>query len=139
MSERIHATGVAREGRGVLIAGPSGSGKSDLALRMIDRGWTLIADDQTQLTLRDGHLTASPPDTIAGQMEVRGLGIVTMDYSASAPVSLLVRLGEPVDRLPPAGLSERIAGIDLPLIRVDARSPSAPLVVELAMDRLERA
>ena len=70
---------MAIDGRAVLIAGPSGAGKSDLALRLIDRGFTLVSDDQT-IVKRDGdRLLASAPPTIAGKLEIRGIGIVDME------------------------------------------------------------
>src|SRR3546814_15303755 len=77
---RVHATCIAIDGRGILLRGPSGSGKSDLALRLIDGGALLVADDQVILTEADGELTASAPATIAGRMEVRGIGIVDMPH-----------------------------------------------------------
>ncbi|WP_343347055.1 aldolase [Sphingomicrobium sp. XHP0239] len=138
MSENVHATCVALRGRAVLLTGASGVGKSDLALRLIDRGWSLVSDDRTLLDQEDAALVATPPATIAGRIEVRGLGIVTLPHLASAPVALLVRLGEEIDRLPPDDAVETVAGVDLPLLRVDARSPSAPVIVEWALERLER-
>src|SRR3546814_17418763 len=77
---RVHATCIAIDGRGILLRGPSGSGKSDLALRLIDGGALLVADDQVILTEADGELTASAPATTAGRMEVRGIGVVDMPH-----------------------------------------------------------
>ena len=101
---RVHGTCVAIDGRGVLLLGASGSGKSDLALRLIDRGAVLVSDDQTELSTAHDLLFASAPATIAGLIEVRGIGIVTLPFVAQAPVALAVRLGEPVERMPEAGL-----------------------------------
>lgn len=84
-SENLHASCVAAEGHAVLITGRSGSGKSDLALRLIDRGFTLVSDDRTILRKQDGRLIASAPDTIKGKIEVRGVGILEMETVASAP------------------------------------------------------
>ena len=78
-AETVHASTVASEGRAVLITGPSGSGKSDLALRLLDRGFTLVSDDQTIVTRVDDRLIASAPPTIAGKLEIRGIGIVEME------------------------------------------------------------
>lgn len=71
-TEKIHATCVEVEGLGVLLRGPAGSGKSDLALRLIDDGARLIADDYTDLTIEEGRIIARAPDTIQDLMEVRG-------------------------------------------------------------------
>jgi len=77
-AETLHASTVALDGRAVLISGPSGSGKSDLALRLLDRGFILVSDDQTIVRKDGGHLVAGAPPTIAGKLEVRGIGIVDM-------------------------------------------------------------
>jgi serine kinase of HPr protein (carbohydrate metabolism regulator) len=119
----------------VLLTGPSGAGKSDLALRLIDRGATLISDDQTEVTVVDGHLLASAPATIMGQIEVRGLGIVAVAQVSETPVALIVTLGGPVERMPPDRTAHIIAGISLPLVALDAFEGSAPIKVELALRR----
>src|SRR6476469_1669496 len=91
-AETVHASTVAVDGRAVLITGPSGAGKSDLALRLIDRGFTLVSDDQT-IVKRDGdRLLATAPPTIAGKLEIRGIGIVEMDRVSDVPVALLIEL-----------------------------------------------
>ncbi|MGO4863291.1 HPr kinase/phosphorylase, partial [Campylobacter jejuni] len=77
----------AMRGVGVLIAGPSGSGKSDLALRLIDRGAVLVSDDYTLLHVEGGELHATAPVTIAGRIEVRGIGIVDRPTLARVPVA----------------------------------------------------
>lgn len=98
---RHHASAVALDGRGVLILGPSGSGKSSLALQMIGQGAVLIADDQVELTRRDDAVIAAAPAAIAGLIEARGVGLIRAPWAA-APLALVVDLGraEP-DRLPP--------------------------------------
>ena len=75
-AETVHASTVALDGRAVLISGPSGSGKSDLALRLLDRGFALVSDDQTVVKKQGDALLASAPPSIAGKMEVRGIGIL---------------------------------------------------------------
>lgn len=128
---RVHASCVAIGGRAVLIEGPSGSGKSDLTLRLIDRGAMLVSDDYTELAVVDGHLIASAPATIAGQIEVRGIGIVAMPPAPRCPVALLIRAGTP-ERMPePATCA--MAGIVVPMIVLPLTEPSAPLKVELAL------
>src|SRR3954467_2951754 len=88
----IHASTVARDGRAVLITGPSGSGKSDLALRLLDLGFTLVSDDQTILRKDVDRLLAFAPPSIAGKLEIRGIGIVEVEHLSDIPVALLVEL-----------------------------------------------
>lgn len=137
-TETLHFTSVAIDGRGVLIGGASGSGKSDLALRLIDRGAVLVSDDYTELTARDGVLIAAPPATIAGRIEVRGVGIVTMPHVAGVAVALAVALDPAPDRLPDDRV-RTIAGLDIPEIAVNAREASAAIKIELALRRLSGA
>jgi serine kinase of HPr protein (carbohydrate metabolism regulator) len=132
VSETIHATCVAIDGRAVLIAGPSGSGKSDLALRLLDRGAVLVSDDYTIVELRKGRLTASPPVAIAGKIEIRGVGIVERPCVREVPVALLVDLTQPPERLPEPR-STTIVGIALPTVAVSALEASAPIKVEAAL------
>ena len=131
-SELLHASTVAIGGRAVLIEGPSGSGKSDLALRLLDRGAMLVADDQTLVVRTPAGLVARPPQAIEGRMEVRGIGIATFPHLAEAPVALLVRLDPEPPRLP-----ERrrrvIAGREVRIIVLDPRPASAAVKVELAL------
>jgi serine kinase of HPr protein (carbohydrate metabolism regulator) len=135
-AETLHASTVATEGRAVLIAGPSGSGKSDLALRLLDRGFTLVSDDQT-IIKRDGdRLIASAPPTIAGKLEIRGIGIVDMDVVGDLPVALLVELTSEIQRLPDDSRERPLLGVRIPLISIDAMTASAPSKVALALDRM---
>lgn len=130
---RLYATTVAIGNHAVLLMGPSGSGKSDLALRLIDRGAQLISDDYTNLDLHDGTLLASPPETIAGKIEVRGVGIVEMPHIDRVVAALVVQLGSPVERMPLLPSVMTIAGIDLPEIKLAAFEQSAPIKVEVAL------
>lgn len=130
--ELTHATTVAIRGRGVLISGPSGSGKSDLALRLIDRGGALVSDDQTLLRVEAGQVIVSAPATIAGMLEVRGLGIVPVAQAQEAPLRLCVALGDAEERLPGPRTRE-VMGVKLPEIVLDPRPASAPIKVELAL------
>jgi serine kinase of HPr protein (carbohydrate metabolism regulator) len=132
-SETIHATTVAKEGREVLLLGPSGSGKSDLALRLFDRGFCLISDDQTIVRREGKRLVASAPATIAGKFEVRGIGIVAVDPAPDCPVALAVEVTADVPRMPDHGRSRRILGIAVPLVAIDAAAASAAAKVELAL------
>jgi len=99
----LHASCVAIAGQGVLLAGPPGSGKSDLALRLIDDGAELVADDQTQLTKTANGIYASAPASIAGLLEIRHVGLVRLPYREAAAVCLYVELApaqESLERLP---------------------------------------
>lgn len=130
----VHATCVALEGRGVLIVGGSGAGKSDLALRLIDSGAMLVADDRTVLSVSGNRLMASAPEALRGRLEVRGMGIVTLDYLASIRLMLAVRLqsAAETDRLPGA-MQWGWQGRSLPLIAIDPTVPSAAARVRLAV------
>ena len=132
-TETVHATSVAIDGRAVLIYGASGAGKSDLALRLIDRGATLISDDYTIVRSSGGHLDASAPATIAGKMEVRGVGVVDMPYIGQARVALIIDLSKDIDRMPGDPEEWIIAGIPLPVVRISSFEASAPIKVELAL------
>ena len=135
-SETHHASTVAVDGRAVLITGPSGSGKSDLALRLLDRGFTLVSDDQTIVRREGNKLIASAPPNIAGKLEIRGVGIVEMDTVKDVPVALVVQLTSEIERLPDERRERPVLGIQLPLVSVDALTASAASKVALALDRL---
>ncbi|WP_341632418.1 HPr kinase/phosphorylase [Sphingomonas agri] len=135
-AETVHASTVAVDGRAVLITGPSGSGKSDLALRLLDRGFSLVSDDQTIVKRSGERLLASAPGTIAGKLEVRGIGIVQMEHVSDVPVALIVELTSDIQRLPDDSRERPILGVKLPLISTDAMTASAPSKVALALDRM---
>ncbi len=126
------ATGVALAGRGLLIEGPPGSGKSSLALALIDRGATLIGDDGVLLETREGQLWAAPPPAIAGLLEVRNVGLVTLP-AAPAPVALVLRLDPAALRLPERADTVDLAGVTVPLIRLYPDSPVLALRAERAL------
>jgi serine kinase of HPr protein (carbohydrate metabolism regulator) len=132
VSETIHATCVAIGGRAVLLAGEAGRGKSDLALRLIDRGARLVSDDYTELRPAERRLVARAPSRIAGKMELRGVGILTLEPLAEAPVCLFVDLDADPERLPEAA-SRAVAGFDVPAIALAALEASAPIKVEQAL------
>jgi serine kinase of HPr protein (carbohydrate metabolism regulator) len=135
-AETVHASTVALDGRAVVIGGPSGAGKSDLALRLLDRGFTLVSDDQT-LVRRDGdRLIATAPPNIAGKLEIRGIGIVEMERLSDVPVALIVELTSDIQRLPDDSRERPILGVRVPLISIDAMTASAPSKVALALDRM---
>jgi serine kinase of HPr protein (carbohydrate metabolism regulator) len=135
-AETVHASTVAMDGRAVVILGPSGSGKSDLALRLLDRGFTLVSDDQTVVKKDGERLVASAPPNIAGKLEIRGIGIVDMDTVTNIHVALLVELTSEIQRLPDESRERPLLGVKLPLISIDAMTASAPSKVALALDRM---
>ena len=134
----VHASCVAIDGFAILLRGPSGSGKSDLALRLIDDDAALVADDQVILeavVLETGNcrLMASAPAVLSGLLEVRHIGIVKCDAIATAPVRLVVDLAAAaIERMPPRETSV-LLGIDLPRITVNAYEASAPAKVRIAL------
>ncbi|MGH7154696.1 MAG: HPr kinase/phosphorylase, partial [Acetobacteraceae bacterium] len=126
LRQQLHATCVSRDGAGVLLVGAPGSGKSDLALRLLSRGFALVADDRVDV--EDG-MAQAPPE-LAGLLEVRGLGIVRLPYAAEARLALVAELEQPA-RLPQPA---RDADLGLPIIRVAPFAASAPDCVALALD-----
>lgn len=133
MAEQIHGTCVDLDGFGVLLRGAPGSGKSDLALRLIDRGARLVADDRVDLAREGESVIARAPATIAGRIEVRGLGIVRLDAVAEAPLGLVVDLvaAAEVARLPEPATC-RLLGIEIGCLRLDPFAASAAAKVRLA-------
>lgn len=135
-TDRLHATSAARDGKAVLITGVSGSGKSDLALRLLDRGFTLVSDDQT-VVKRDGDvLLASAPPSIEGKLEVRGIGIIEVERQSDVPVALIVELLTDMERLPEDGRERDLLGVSIPLVTIDAMTPSAAAKVVVALDHM---
>jgi serine kinase of HPr protein (carbohydrate metabolism regulator) len=132
-SETVHASAVAIGGRAVLIGGLSGVGKSDLALRLIDRGAVLISDDYCDVRRTEGHARASAPATIIGKMEIRGVGIVEMETEQQVPIALFVDLDRPPQRLPEPGETRSLAGVAVPVLRLAGLEASAPIKVEAAL------
>jgi serine kinase of HPr protein (carbohydrate metabolism regulator) len=124
----------------VLLRGPSGSGKSDLAMRLIETGGRLVADDQTELTRQGKAVIASPPARIAGLIEARGVGIVKLGRDQlvkRASVALLVDLAHPeqITRLPEPA-RENMLGIDLPVLALAPFEASACAKLRLALARI---
>ena len=133
----IHATCVAIGEVGVLLRGPSGSGKSDLALRLIDGGARLVADDQVVLSEGPGALLASAPEVLRGKIEVRGCGILDMPFEESASIQLVIDLvpRDDVPRLPELACCD-IAGRALPLYRLHAFDASCATKLRSLVMRL---
>ena len=135
----VHATTVAIERAAVVIRGAPGVGKSDLALRLIDSGARLVADDRTRLDRRGRTLVASAPPAIAGLFEARGLGVVELPREEWAEVVLLVDLVRPeeVDRLPESS-AETVLGVAIPRLALAAFEASAAAKLRLAVAQLRQ-
>ncbi|MGI8841340.1 MAG: HPr kinase/phosphorylase [Caulobacteraceae bacterium] len=124
--------------RGVLIEGPSGVGKSDLALRAQDLGFRLVADDRTLVFISRGRLFGRPPAVLAGLMEVRGLDVLFAPALSFAEIALRARCvtaPDAVERLAD-GVRESILGIEIPVLDFWPRASSAPVKLALALERL---
>ncbi len=135
----VHATCVAvpdeqNGAAGILLLGPSGAGKSDLALRLIDEGAQLVADDQTSLSQRESALWAEAPESLAGLIEVRGLGIIRMPYLEKVRVSACFDLVEAtkIERLPEPK-TRTFLGISLPSLDLFPFEASAKVKLRLAV------
>ncbi len=130
----IHATCVAIDGFGVVIRGHSGAGKSDLALRLIDGGAQLVSDDYCNVAVDAGRLHVTPPANIAGQIEVRGYGILKLAFRESVTVGLVVDLMPEADieRMPDHQTCE-IDGVTVPCLAVNAFAASAPAKIRLVL------
>jgi serine kinase of HPr protein (carbohydrate metabolism regulator) len=149
-SVMLHATCLDIGGRGVLIQGRPGAGKSDLAIRLIDQPGSgiagglpktarLVADDQVVIRRLAAGLVASPPENLRGLIEIRGLGILKIPYCPETILRLIVTLrkNEEIDRMPqPTDLMVKILGVGLPRISLDPRSASAPARLRAALDAL---
>jgi len=131
----IHASAVCFREKGIVLLGPSGSGKSDLALRMIDAGAVLIADDQVKLQRAGDRLLAKAPDKLAGLIELRGQGIMRSPHQAGY-LDLAVDL-QPYDkhdeRLPELERASWL-GVDMPKINLDARASSAVVRIKMSLE-----
>ena len=133
MSELLaNASCVSIGGRGLLITGEPGSGKSSLALALIDRGAVLIGDDGATLTFAGGRVVASPPPNIAGLIEVRNVGLIRLP-TTSAPLALVVKLSRDTQRQPHAAGTHTLLGLSIPLIALWPDSHALPLRAEHAL------
>lgn len=144
----VHATSIALNGRGALICGPSGSGKSDLALRCLMQGANrlvgnqaeLVADDYTLLRVDDGAVFLSAPESIRDQLEVRGIGIVAVKAADEARLVLVVELTEAkhIERLPDPFPRREIAGVSFPVLRLAPFEASAASKLLLMLEQIDR-
>ena len=133
MRQMVHGTAISIGGHAVLIMGESGSGKSDLALRLIDRGAILISDDIVFLETRDNAPILTVAPNIAGKIEVRGVGISSVDFLASAPLRLIVQFIDAPDRLPEDIARASIGDYVVPVSRLNPFEHSSAIKVEYAL------
>jgi serine kinase of HPr protein (carbohydrate metabolism regulator) len=132
-SATLHASCVCWLARGVLLTGPSGIGKSDLALRLIDAGAMLVADDLVALS-RSGMRVVARPVALPGLIELRGQGIYRMEWQPQVPIDLYVRLGaRDIERLPAVERSSCLLDVELPAIDLDPSLPSAVARLRVAL------
>ncbi len=138
MQENFHASAVVLADRGIVIAGPSGTGKTQLALALLSHAAAagcfarLVSDDQIFLSRYGGRLICKTPPTIAGLVEIRGSGPRSISHEAKSPVDLLVRLVQPreAERFP-ADATERLLGCEVPLLRLSAGDRQAAVMAVL--------
>jgi len=135
MTEPRQSTAVAIGSRAMLIEGATGTGKSSLALALIDRGATLIGDDSLIIEVRDGRLFAHPHPNTRGLLEVRNLGLLPFAVCDSAPVALVVRLSTEAPRYIEACETIAIAGIAIPCIDLWPGTADLAIKAELALER----
>ena len=133
-SAQLHATCVSIAGKGVLLLGESGCGKSDLALRLIDRGATLVGDDHVLIHKNGHNLLASPVLRLAGILELRGVGILEVPYLQGAPLALAVRLvtRNAVERMPEPQFYECLE-VKVPLLELHAFDSSTAAKIRLCI------
>lgn len=134
MSGALHqATCVAIDGRGVMIEGPPGSGKSSLALALIDRGAMLVGDDGVLIAAEGGRIQASPAPAIAGKLEVRGVGLLEFPTVADVPIALVISLDPVAPRFRTGPDRVERHGVMLPAIALWPDSPVLALRAEAAL------
>jgi HPr kinase/phosphorylase len=131
--QNIHATAISIGGHGVVIIGPSGHGKSDLALRLIDRGAILISDDRVVIEDSNGQPLLQPAHNIAGLIEVRGIGILEMEYARDIPLKLQIILADVSERFIESIMVADIAGYAVHKITLSPFEASTAIKVELAL------
>ena len=129
----MQATAVSIGGKALILEGPPGSGKSSLALALIDRGAELIGDDGVTLERKKSQIVASPPPNIAGLIEMRGIGLISIPVTASIPVSLILTLGEAGERLPAGSVTRDVMGLAIPVLSFVPGAIAPAIRAEMAL------
>ncbi len=134
----LHANSITFENKGLLLLGPSGSGKSDLCIRLIDKGWTLISDDYSNVWVKAGEMWAKPHENTSGKIEVRGLGIVDVPFCPKTQIMGLIYLVESskeVERMPEIPL-KLLMNVTLPYLNLYAFEDSTPLKIKYFLEMI---
>ena len=134
--KRIHSTSVVIDDNGVLILGDSGSGKSDLALRLIDNGATLISDDISICRKNSNNIYLYCPPEIKGLLEVREIGIITVPFVERIKLKLVVNLKSKNNERFPKDIYFKILGIKIPLIHIDGKNSSAVAKIKVQLNEI---
>ena len=134
--KRIHSTSVVIDDNGVLILGDSGSGKSDLALRLIDSGGTLISDDISICRKNSNNIYLYCPPEIKGLLEVREIGIITVPFVERIKLRLVVNLKSINNERFPKDSTYRILGIKIPIINIEGKNSSAVAKIKVKLNEI---
>ena len=134
--KRIHSTSVVIDDNGVLILGDSGSGKSDLALRLIDNGATLISDDISICRKNSDNIYLYCPPEIKGLLEVREIGIITVPFVERIKLRLVVNLKSNNNERFPKDSFFRILGIKIPIINIEGKNSSAVAKIKVKLNEI---
>lgn len=132
----LHASAISYNGKGIVFVGESGSGKSDMTLRMVDRGASLIGDDRVLFIHKNKSVIVMPHPEIAGQIEVRGVGICKTNFVRSAPLAMIVRLMDKRPERYPEPMTFDVLEKSFPMIELYPFEPSAVIKLCMAFDSL---
>ena len=134
--KRLHATSVAIEDNGVAIFGDSGSGKSDLALRLIDSGATLISDDITVFSKSENNIHLFGVENTKGLLEVRELGIITVPYIEGIRLKLVIKLTDKeIERIPKTNQTN-LLGLKFPKLEINGKNSSSVVKVKVKLNEI---
>ena len=134
--KQVHSTSVVLDDNGILITGDSGSGKSDLALRLIDNGATLISDDVTICKKQINHIFLSSPRETKGLLEVREVGIITVPFVEQIKLRMVVKLiNKELERLPKKRIY-KLLGVDIPLLTINGLNSSSVIKVKVKLNEI---
>ena len=135
-SKKFHSTSVVIEDCGIMIVGDSGCGKSDLALRLIDSGATLISDDITICKKRINGIFLYSPKETKGLLEVREIGIITVPFIENVKLSLLVELIDKEGERMPEKEKKILLGVKIPKIQIFGKNPSSVAKVKFKLNEV---